>query len=305
VPAYPLLKVNGVSIDDPAGRWGISPEQPLRTLPGRRAYSVSVPGRAGVTVPRRSVRDAESFPVAVRVFGMGNTMSARATDLEANLQALDFLFTNNGEVYPIQYISGPLASHIQQAYVRKIASSEPRRIGGGDAADVTFILEIPSGDWRDVNVTDVVLPYPFANPVTLTGLNGSVNSIDDPLYILEGPFTDFTIADPVSGNWLRFTGGGALPRISANQFVRIDTQAMKAGYFNGFSWTNLGSDCTSFITSGGPDAGRGWLNLVPRMNGTDPLSRSIKLTVNPTGTVTTPTATGLGTRLRIQARRSF
>jgi hypothetical protein len=304
MPAYPTLLVNGVSMYDP--RWALADDQVLRELPGRRGVHITVPGRSGATVPRRTVREFSAFPVTLYVTGLGNTMSARVADLERSLWSLDFLFNNNGEMLPVTYVAGPLATDTLVAMCRRVASVEPERLGGGDAAKVTFVLENPSGEWRDPQFSTGSVSYPFRNPTALTLLGGSANEITDAVIAVEGPFTNVQIQDPVTLQYVTFTSGGSIAKVSAGQFVRFDLATMTARYMQGLNWTDpTGLDVTSWVTNGGPGAGRSWLPLIPRINGVDPTSRSIRLNIGVYGSPVAPQGTGGGTRFHYRAKRSF
>jgi hypothetical protein len=304
MPAYPTLVVNGVNMYDP--RWALADDQRLRQLPGRRGFSVTVPGRSGAIVPRRSVRDSAVFTVDLWVVGLGSSPAARVADLERSLWALDSLFANNGEMFPVQYVAGPLATDILVAQCRRIGDTTPERAGNGDAAKVSFVLEIPSGEWRDPAPVVGSVNYPWTNSNSHTGLGGSANEITDAVIAVEGPFTNVLIQDPVTLQYVTFTSGGSIAKVSAGQFVRFDLATMTARYMQGLNWTDpTGLDVTSWVTNGGPGAGRSWLPLIPRINGVDPTSRSIRLNIGVYGSPVAPQGTGGGTRFHYRAKRSF
>jgi hypothetical protein len=305
MPAYPTLVVNGVNMYDP--RWALADDQRLRQLPGRRGFSVTVPGRSGAIVPRRSVRDSAVFTVDLWVVGLGSSPAARVADLERSLWALDSLFANNGEMFPVQYVAGPLATDILVAQCRRIGDTTPERAGNGDAAKVSFVLEIPSGEWRDPAPVVGSVNYPWSNSISLTGLGGSANEITDAQLAVQGPFNDVQIQDPVTLQYVTFRSSGSIPVVGQGKFVRFDMATMSARYMTGLSWAEgAGSDCSSWVINGGPGAGRSWLPLVPRINGVDPTSRSIRLNVGVYGSPAAPlTVNGPGTRFHYRAKRSF
>jgi hypothetical protein len=286
-------------MDDPGGRWALASDQPLRDLPGRRGASVAVPGRGGVMIPRRTVADATSFGISLIV--MGAVPGKRVTDMNRSLSALEHLFTNNGELVTVKYVTGPDQRDVRVAWCRLVAGTTPDAVGNGDAAKVTYVLEIPSGEWRAENQLDAThIPTDTYSYFDLLGLRGSVREVTDAVFMVKGPFKHFRITQVGYGQFVemvRNTNSAEVIRLDLGKFTATvlgqpDFEAPDAA----------GIDVTPLVKNGGAGAGTHWLPLLPKaipgIGGNDPMGRGVNIQFFCSGR-------GSATRLYSRTRGSY
>lgn len=268
---YPLFFVNGVPMDDSLGRWASDPSQPLRTLPGHRNVSVTVPGRDGVIWTDNAGREPAPFAIHLLVLGRGNDMDARVADLEQNLDALNYLFGSTGIFEVVLQTS---ATQFYWGLARLAGSSTPDRINL-DAARVTFLMELPDGGWRghtEGSYTGTAAVGANGSIHHLAFLDGSTRPVPGLRIMAQGPFPIFAITDRATRQNI------SLPYpVLAGQYLRIDTDAMQATVVSSFSWTADGVDVSGNAMLYGPGSDTSWLRPLPKMVGTDPSVRRVEV----------------------------
>lgn len=290
---YPLIWVNGISMDDPSGRWGVRREQTYRSLPGLRATNVVVPGRSGSLYPAYDPYENNSFRLSLIVFGQGANIQAKTADLEANLEALNFLVSQ----YPVnlRYKMGPNTDDVRFAKGRVTASTTPDVYPGRDYATVDYIFDLPDVFWQDLayryqeNVVD--LTNGNRHDVNMDFMAGGTAPVDDLEIIVAGPWANLRVtANQADGNF----DGNIGTRIACNSaidqyhYVYINCGTMRAWRVTGTFGGNPGDwdtipkidDMTNEFFSQGVYSATYWLRFLPNAGSgtfTNPADRKIIL----------------------------
>lgn len=307
---YPLIKVNGVDMDDVTGRWGVRRDQPLRTLPGLRTTNVTVPGRDGALWPVYDPYDVNMFSLKMVVFGDGTTDGERSSSLEKRLEALYFL-VSQGPV-ELTYQVGPNTTDTRIAAGRLQAATSPEVSDARDYANVDFVFDLPDVFWRDADdgfySASMALGVPLTQ-MTLPFLAGSTAPVSDLQILISGDWTQLTIVSNKMPNGVRDYSVNGQMRIDANitvdQSVFIDCGAQRALLqpSRSPSWgaIDYSSEITSSVIMTGLDSATDWLKVRPDASigdFTDEASRQMYLSIAAVNT-TGPLA------VSIKGRRAF
>lgn len=307
---YPIIKINGIDMEDPSGRWGVRREQGLRTLPGLRATSVVVPGRSGALWPAHDPYEANTFPLSLWVMGNGSNEAQQSADLEQNLESLYFLFTQSP--VEVSYQMAPTGG-VRVALARVVSSSSPTPLDGRDAARLDVIFEIPGVFWRDAIPTELNNSTPELSwtwkQFEIPFLTGSTAPVDDLELMVTGPYTKLDIVggrvinqvmDPAATTRLLYTGN-----IASTAALYIDCGNMRAWrqFVRDPSWEGVtkGVDETGFVSSSGIDSASAWLKCWPDASAgsfSNPADRKVFLTIRAMGATSQ-------TKFRIRGRRAF
>lgn len=308
---YPLIKVNGVDMDDAASRWGVRRDQPLRALPGLRTTSVVIPGRDGALWPVLDPYDMNAFNLKLIVFADGTTEDERSASLEQRLEALYFLMSQS----PVEltYQIGPNAEDVRVAAGRLATSTTPDISEARDYAQIDFVFDLPDVFWRDAtdgtytssNLTVGVPLKQFSAPF----LAGSTAPVADLQFLVSGAWTQLTLVSNKMPGGVRDYNVNGQMRIDMNlttdQSVYIDCGAQRAFLQASRSpaWADLTFDneITSSVIVSGVDSAQTWLKTWPDASSgtfTEQLDRQMYFAIAAVGTAG-PLA------LSIRGRRAF
>lgn len=291
---YPRVLVSGVDMSDPQGRWGLDPSQPLRVGPGRRVTSVPVPGRSGVLWPRTDTRDVGNHSIVLVVAGDPTAKSPdeRVASIEQSLDALMFLFDQPSFQLDV-YTS---ADDGKRAEARTISSSVTRL--GRDAAQITFVLEVPDAYWHSIDEYEYIrlnTDGTAQSTMRFEILQGGTAPITDAQIIVRGPFTAWNIFDANTGQALKYRSP-----LAVNQYITINCLGFSARTVGGTPnyVTPNGTDVSPTLIAQGQNSDRSWLTLQPGFDGNDPTNRSYMVQFDWAGGTK---ATGI----QIKARKAY
>jgi hypothetical protein len=218
--------LDGVQLNDPAGRWQLNADTRLRVPAPAVINDVSIPGMHGV------------LPALTSTYSPGS--AALSFDLEApDYQTLlDYLAALGAACGSLRRLR-VLADGDYRASVQFISSTE-LEVTADTFARITFTYSIPTGFWQDAGSVDVALSGGSQNP---TALRGGSAPIVDALWLVS---SGTTVTDDISDTWFRWGGSGT---------ARINTYRQTA--FDGGGWSG-GSN-----VSGGLVLGPGQFQLSP------------------------------------------
>ena len=219
--------VDGVNLNDAAGRWFLNPGTRRRSLPAVRATNVSTPGRHGDAFIPGDTYASSSLVLALTVTasnaaGVMLDGPAGRAQVEENLEFVSALFADTARLLRVEQHIAPGVSRV--AYGRVSAGSEPELVGI-EALEfrLTFVVEVPAVFWSDGAGSKVVQgPAPAASGAF-------------PLPVLAGgsaPVTDAVIrfAGPFNGRCsVRDVGGGAAYAWTGTPDASPSTKTTAAG----------------------------------------------------------------------------
>jgi hypothetical protein len=245
--------LDGVALDDPAGRWMLSSDTKLSGLPAPGLSAVKIPGVHGTVPIPPSVRDAGGRTIGLLV--TDNNAAGQPTgdhqQLDANKARLLAMASPIGRLpvlrhYPVA--GGPV---YREAPVRLLASVDPDM---ADPYTATLVLpfEIPGVYLRESVEIEAASGSVAAWTVTPAALAGTTGTITNPVFLCAGALTAVTIADAETGRSITWTGNQ-----TAGQWLRIDPAAMAAYRTTAEVWAG-GTD-----VSGGLSTGPGGFDLNP------------------------------------------
>ncbi len=276
-----VYTLDGVALDDPAGRWYLNAKTGLRIVPGRASRGLSLPGRDGTTPSLGSSFTAGAVPIrlTVRRPTHGDVMGA--------LEFLHGLLSQRHRLLPLVHDYGNGQTRTAMVEVLGVSDHEmlmPKFVR------LDVVCEVPGVFWRDPATADAVVPVTASSATTtLTALAGTTGGINDALIQIKGALSSVTITDPVSGD--RVTYNAAL---TATQYAVIDTANWVGRRHTSASWSTTTG--TNVITSVVSNRGAGpILTLNPDF--TTGAGR-LRITVAGTNPATSPTVT-------VRAKRSF
>lgn len=287
---YPTYTVDGVPLD--ATGWYLTRETRRRALPGVRAVSVKVPGRAGELPITGLDVDTTTLTLGLWVTcRRPDGSEGDLPDLEANLEALYGLFGVRHRMLDVRHLPAPGVE--RQADATVLAAADPQVNVALRHATLQVVLTIPGVFWRDVTAFTWVGALPGQRQV-VTHLAGSTAPITDAVIRITGPATNPRVTDEATGGTVRFTGA-----VAAGRRLLIDCGRLRASLVDEDTWDlDAGSDVTGQVDSTGPGSAHRWLHLTPTMSGGDPYSRTVTVT-------TAATATTSASGVEIRARRAY
>ena len=195
-----MVTINGIPLEDAAGRWWVSDDTPEATVPSLAITSLTGPSQIGEIDAPSPGYGAALWPLVVAYQGADYQAASLArAQLEATV----------------------LARHQPLTIVRHdrtcqgmIIAAEPRRLGYGNRIDVTYQIRIPAGRWFDATPTVVELTAGLRTSGTATDgtyllaplLGGSRDM--DPIITTtgNGSATNVKITDLSSGQWVQIVG---------------------------------------------------------------------------------------------------
>lgn len=185
--------LNGVPLDDPAGRWFVTSETLLPTLGSPRNISTVVPLRSGV-MPLAPVA-VEPFQVTVKMVVQDSGQGRGG--LDRNWWALIRSVRQLGRLLKMQH--RPPGGTAKEALVRLSSSVEPSFHYFENMIETTLVFEGVEGFWRDEYESEADLK-------NLGLMAGSALPINDAVIDIETPSRIMKITDVASGLSLSWTG---------------------------------------------------------------------------------------------------
>ena len=183
--------LNGVPLDDPAGRWFVTSETLLPSVSAPRNVSVTVPLRSGVLpVPAYAV---DPFQVTVKMVVQDNGQGRARLDY--NFMNLMRTVRPIGDFLMMQWRVPGMPG--RQARVRLSASVEPTFYYLENMIEVALVFEGIDGMWRDEREQTMVSS-------NLSLLSGSTLPITDAVIDLVGYGRTVEIVDVPSGLTMRW-----------------------------------------------------------------------------------------------------
>lgn len=199
--------IDGVPLDDPAGRWVLSQETRLPPIPAPVLTAVAIPGVHGSAPIPPSVRGPGSHTVALIV--TDNGPDGRPTgdhqQLRANLATLAALVAPLGRLPVLRYEPTTDPATHREARVRLLAQVDAE-MPDPYTATVVYPFDIPETFWRDVEpLTFAAVGSEWeASPWETVGNTGSVT---DPIFVIEGDLGGgVRITDIPTGRWVEWAG---------------------------------------------------------------------------------------------------
>lgn len=230
---YPTYSVNGVPMQDAAGRWHEHEEmQILPVHAGLRATTLELNGLDGEVLLAQSPLEAQDFPLKLIVNSNDergnhpNTFPEQLIQMRRNVESLYRAFklprmTGNG-LAQITLELSPSESITAEGLL--IANADIEREPHTDYAEATFLFRIPSGKWRGqqiyerITTTNTIRGHKGVVP----GLASSTAPVNDALISITGPFDWMQVMNEF-GDGFTYTN-----RLEAGQCVTIDTKNWRA-----------------------------------------------------------------------------
>lgn len=269
--------VDGVALDDVAGRWRLENASKLPAAANRRVASLDLPYRDGVVAVRQGMGTGV---VGVSVVVMG--AEASGGDLGVLEQRRSVVARLLGEARSVRWAPG--VGVARTVDVVESAVSEPD-LRGMSAAVVSAALTVQPFWHEDaVIVTNNVALA--AGTVEFPQLAGCTGRLNDAVVRVLGPFSTLTVTSPVDGSGAVFSAP-----LAASTYLYLDTVTFRA-------WTSSSATAWSGGTARLADfPAAGPLTVWPTLAG-DPMSMPVRLQVAGTGFTA-------ASRIAIRSRRWF
>ncbi|WP_052684572.1 hypothetical protein [Lentzea aerocolonigenes] len=283
--------MDGVTLDHPSGCWKLLTGTQVRPLPGVRAASVAVPGRAGVLPMVGEDVEATTIGLHLGVRGVGpDGVDRGAAGLDANLQALYALFGVRHRLLDVRYRAAPGIGEVA-AEAAVISASEPQVWIGAARARLAVVLRVPGVYWRD-STASAWTTRTIGAVQRVEILDGATAPVVDAVLRITGPMTDLRITDTATGGWVGYPGALATGRALRVHCGRMDAHEAPSVSFDGTE-----ANATGRVVTGGPGSGSRFLALTPRPV-TSAHDRGVQVLVEGTGTSDT-------TLVELRARRAY
>lgn len=243
--------VNGVSLDDPAGRWNVLRASVFRNALAADVPVISIAGGYGEQAPYypKVNMTAATLPITLMVSG------ANYGEVRANHQLLLLLLRN---CTVLGQVTDDVAFE-QPAYF--MTASEPETWFPG--LRFVAMFRLPEVDWRQA-ADDWVSVAPSASTMNwdVTTLAGSTGPIRDAIYLFTGPCQDPTVTDASTGFWFK-----AQATLAGGEKMRVDSRNHSAVRGASATLANaVGTDATATLRFGGQRPSE-FLHLNPLLNG--------------------------------------
>lgn len=189
------FKINGVDMDDSAGRWRVMSETTIPTIGAPRNTSIQVPGRMGVleTAPVT----ADPLTVAIQMMVVGKDRD----DMYANWYLLVDRIRRFRGMVKLSWTPGGKVE--RWANARLSGSIEPKDHYRENILLATVTFEVPGGVWHESTVYEM-------DATDLSRLDGGGAPIFDPLFLITPTAATVVVKDNISGR--QFTWAGALQK---------------------------------------------------------------------------------------------
>ena len=226
-----MYEIDGVKLDDPAGRWVLESGTQLPSWGEPRLTNVDLPHRYGVLPIPATVAGVGSVVLRFRVFSWSDGGISRCkgtlADLDANVRALMGMLFVVGRLPVLGFT--PAGGSARVAEVRLRGAVEPEFDPGSMTAALTVTFEVPGGVWRD--------PQPVTLPLANLGqLAGGGAPIQDAVLLLAPSGVEMVVRDVVSGSSLTWRGAGAL---ASDERVLVDVERYSAVRQKSTGWVVL------------------------------------------------------------------
>lgn len=235
--------IDGISLNDAAGRWFLNRATRRRGVPAVRATNASTPRRHGDAFIPGDAFDTSSMSLGVTVTALDAAgVDGGRAQVEVNLEYITALLLNTNRLVRVEQHTAPGVSRV--AYARVTAGADPE-LTGFEAIEykLLFVLSVPAVFWSDP-VGPVVSQGPAA---TVTGalalplLAGGSAPITDAIIRFKGPFNGAVAAsDPASGAGLSWSG-----TLTTTQYVFLNADTLKAHISTSATSWAAGTDATS------------------------------------------------------------
>lgn len=235
--------IDGVPLNDPAGRWFLEAETTRRALPAVRSTSVVTPRRHGEAFVGGDTFEPSRVGLSIIVTDKDAAGVDRGIiQTEENLEYLTAVLLRTDRLFRIEQHTRPGVSRV--AYGRVVAGADPvtrdpmllRRL-------LQLVVKIPAVFWSDP-AGPVVAQGPASPAVgvlPLPALAGGSAPITDAIIRFKGPFNGVVAAsDPASGAGLSWSG-----TLTATQYVFLNADTLKAHISTSATSWNTGTDATS------------------------------------------------------------
>lgn len=243
---YPIVKIAGIDLNDPSGRWDALPGTlTLPHFPGRVEARVPTPGVPGYRSVAYAPGEAMKIPIVIRFNAVQTYANAivpggssdRMAAIHRNIDTFFYAtaLARQGYAGLVTIYKELHAGEPRVTAARMVASSEPEYEHGNDYATMTMIFEAPSGVWldeqytvyqttaeRSLGVRQIEIPSGTA-PQTenIVAMRGPYNSVEDSR---RASFTnEMDIGFEIGFDGVRSSLG-------ANDWVVVNTQTWRNGY---------------------------------------------------------------------------
>lgn len=210
-----MLTINGVHLNDPAGRWQLDSETSLRRIGEISSTLIQLPHQTIALYDTHVGFTTRTIVIQINADSYTQMMTYRAL--------LDAQFAKGGKLV----LQETLADGTILTADCELVSATPTDYGIGDLSSTltTYTVRIPAGIYQSTTPTTPTVPAGAS--ITIPSLQGGSAPIPDPVFILTptaaGP-TVFEIApvnDPDA--WIRFAY--TAPNLTP---ITVDTKALTA-----------------------------------------------------------------------------
>lgn len=265
-----MYEIDGVPLSDPQGRWRLHRETQRRTPVTMRAVEATVPGLDGALPIYGEAVEPTALGLELSVYGTEEQIEERCAFLRGLL----------GKTHAPLLVS---RRDGLTAEAKPAAITDP--VMTARYARMSVVLSIPAGVWRGPTRTADV---PLGSDARVTALDGSTRSVNDALFLIDGPATGLTLTDVHSGAVLSYTRA-----IPDDQTLLIVCDEWRANQAYTTSWGSSLGNSSRYLDATGPRSATHLLPLTPQAlpDGTT----ETRLHIAATGTTDR-------TRVRIRAR---
>lgn len=198
------VTVDGVSLDDPEGRWWASDDTTETTIPALNLTSLNGPDWLGEIDAPSPGYGPSLWPLVV---GYEGSNYAAVQQYRALCEAT-LLQRHKTATYTVA-----MGGWSREAR-GMVIGAEAQRLADGSRVDVTYHVRIPSGRWFDTTDTTVTLDTEHRTSgdaqdgtYLLTPLLGGSRDMDPVITTVgNGSTTDVRVTDIASGQWVQVAG---------------------------------------------------------------------------------------------------
>lgn len=248
---YPIVKIAGINLSDPSGRWDVLPGTSiLPHFPGRaetRVPTPGVPGYRGVAyAPGESMKIAIVLRFnAVETYAneiVPGGSSERTAAIHRNIDTFFYAtaLARQGYAGLVEIYKEVHAGEPRVTAARMVASSELEFDPGKDYATMTMIFEAPAGVWLDEKYTIYQSVAERSFSVQQMEIPSGTAPQTENVVAFQGPYTANTGSNRISfaneldiGFEVGFSGAGV--SMAAGDWMLINTQTWRNGYQRGLS----------------------------------------------------------------------
>ena len=216
-----MLQINGLQLDDPAGRWQLDSETELRTMGEITSTLITLPHRNGNLSLYDTQIGASKRAIVIQINGQNY---AQMMDYRA---ILDAEFTRGGKLVLTETLGDGTVLNAEC----ELISAIPTDYGIGDLSStlMTYTLRIPTGVYQASTSSTATLTQ--GTNVQLAALLGGSAPIPNPVFTITPKtagavtFEAFPVGDPTA--WIRFNY--TAPNTTAITINPQDLTAVRSG----------------------------------------------------------------------------